>query len=134
MCFDRARLIPHMTGMDWTLATLLPLITLGALGAVVPMWMARRFEDSLPGLARALAASVGVLVILGSLLFVLLYRDAGADLAAFAARPVETARHFLGLGLKAALVWGPVTALTAIALGQAVEARRGRRMAARDDD
>lgn len=120
--------------MDFALSTLLPLITLGALGAFVPIACAGRFEDTLAGLGRALAVSVAVLVVAGSVLFVLLYGDQGVDLAAFTDRPVAAIRHFAGLGLKSTLVWGPVMALTALVLAQGVERRRGQRMAARDRD
>lgn len=120
--------------MDWTIATVLPLVTLGALGWAVPAALAPRFEDSLRGLAKALALSVALLVLAGILLFVLLYGDEGAPLAAVAGQPGEAARHFLVLGLKSSLVWGPVALLTAIGLGQGVEARRGRRVAARDPE
>lgn len=120
--------------MDWTFATLLPIVTLGALGAVVPILFARRFPDTLGGLGRALALSVTLMVILGSGLFILMYRDGGADLAGLAAAPVPALRHFLGLGLKAAVIWAPVMALTAICLAQGIERRRGERMAARDPE
>lgn len=120
--------------MDWTLATVLPLATLGALGWFVPAVLARRFEDSLPGLARALALSVVVLVLAGAALFLSLYSERGLAIGSLADAPTDALRHFLGLGLKASLVWGPVTVLTAIALGQGVERRRGARLAARDPD
>ncbi len=123
-----------MTGMDWTLATLLPLVTLGALGAIVPIALAPRFPDTQPGLARAIALSVVLLVLSGTILFVMLYSEAGMSPGQLAQRPTDSLRHFLALGLKSALVWGPVTALTALVLAQGVERRRGERMAARDRD
>ena len=123
----------HISGMDWAISTLLPLLTLGALGAAVPIALARRFPDTLAGLARAMALSVLVLVFVGAALFIVLYGDEGVPPSAAAAKPGALA-HFLGLGLKSALVWGPVAALTGIGLGQGVEARRARRLAARDGD
>lgn len=123
-----------MKGMEFAVSTLLPMITLGALGAVVPIALAGRFEDSLAGLGRALALSGAILILAGSVLFVLLYGDRGAQVSAYAARPGAVLRHFAGLGLKSVLVWGPVMALTALVLAQGVERRRGERMAARDRD
>ena len=120
--------------MDFTISTLLPMITLGALGAVLPIALAARFPDTQAGLARALALSVGGLVLAGMILFVLLYRDQGVGLAALAEAPGAALWHFAGLGAKSALVWGPVTALTALVLAQGVERRRGERIAARDRD
>ena len=120
--------------MEFTLATLLPLLTLGALGWAIPAFTARLFEDTLPGLARALALSALLLILAGTALFLLLYSDIGLDPASLTRDPLGAARHFLGLGLKSALVWAPVLVLTAIALGQGVEARRERRMSARDPD
>ena len=120
--------------MDWTVGTLLPLITLGALGAAVPMAVARRFPDTLKGLAWSLGVSICLLVLAGGLLFVLLYGDRGVELSALASSPGQAVRHFAVLGIKSALVWGPVTALTALTLAQGVEARRAKRLAARDPD
>ncbi len=123
-----------MRGMEFTVSTLLPMMTLGALGAVVPIALAGRFDDTLAGLGRALAVSVLALVVAGSVLFVLLYGDQGVGIADLMARPGAAVRHFVLLGLKSALVWGPVTALAALVLAQGVERRRGERMAARDQD
>ncbi|MEM0949877.1 MAG: hypothetical protein AAGK37_20940 [Pseudomonadota bacterium] len=116
------------------MSTLLPILTLGALGAVVPIGLAGRFKDTLWGLVRALAVSVVVLVLSGSVLFVLIYGDQGVGLDALAASPGPALLHFGALGLKSALVWGPVTALAGLVLAQGVERRRGARMAARDQD
>ncbi len=124
----------HIGVMDFAIATLLPMITLGALGAVVPIALAGRFEDTLGGLWRALAVSVAVLILAGSVLFVLLYGDEGVEVSALGSHPGAAIRHFAALGLKSALVWGPVMALTALVLAQGVERRRGERMAARDQD
>ncbi len=120
--------------MEWTIATTLPILTLGLAGAVLPIALARRFPDTLHGLAQALALSIVLLVLLGSVLFVALYSDAGLSLSRLAERPGQSIRHFVTLGLQAALIWGPILALTAIALGQGTERRRGERMAARDPD
>ena len=134
MIFDSAAGPPHLLRMDLTVSALLPLVTLGTLGAVIPAALAPRFPDTLAGLARALLLSVVLLIGAGSLLFILLYRDQGMDLAALASDTGAALWHFSGLGLKSALVWGPVTALTALVLAQGVERRKGERMAARDPD
>ena len=63
--------------MDFSVAAILPIVTLGALGVVVPLALAPRYPDTLAGLGRALLLSVLILIAAGSLLFVLLYRDRG---------------------------------------------------------
>lgn len=103
-------------------------------GAVVPILMARLFEDTLHGLAQALAASCVVLVLAGALLFVAVYAEAGLDVRRLAERPAESLRLFLWQGLRAAIVWVPILLLTAISLGRGVEARRTAKMVRRGKD
>ena len=132
--FDIQTHAAHMDCMDWTLSAILPILTLGALGAVLPVVVARRFPDTLAGLAWAMVLSAGLMVLAGTSLWVLLYRDAGLPLTELAEDPVGAIRHFAGLGFKAGLIWGPIMALVGLGLAQGIEARRGRRMAARDPD
>ncbi|MDU8943523.1 hypothetical protein [Ovoidimarina sediminis] len=120
--------------MDWTVSTVIPILTLGLAGGVLPVMLARRFPDTLHGLAQALTLSAAGLVLLGAVLFVAIYSDAGIGLSALAARPGDSLRHFLALGLKAALVWAPILVLVGIGLAQGVERRKGERIAARDPD
>lgn len=120
--------------MDFTAGTLIPLVALGALGALLPIALRRVFPDTLHGLLQALCLSVVILVFVGAGLFVYLYARDGFSVGALAAQPADGARYFIALGLKASLVWAPILALTGISLGRGVEERRSRRLAARDRD
>lgn len=118
--------------MDFVITIVLPIVALGTAGALVPVLSMRLMPNSLAGLGLAAVISIILLTIGGAILFVILYGSAGSG----SARTPDQlqALHFLGLGARAALVWGPVLLLTLIALGQGVERRRGERMAARDRD
>lgn len=129
-----AWLRPKSTVMDWTISTLVPIVTLALAGGVLPIFLSGRFPDTLNGLAKALALAAAALIVLGAILFAALYSDAGISFATLAERPVDSVRHFLGLGLKAALIWGPILLLVGFGLAQGVERRKGERMAARDPD
>ena len=87
--------------------------------------------DSHGGLLIALCLSALGLILAGGGLFFWLY---ASDLGVEATTTMGAARHFAGLGLRVALVWGPVLALSALVLAMGVERRRGERMAARDTD
>lgn len=112
-------------------STALPLLCLALAGAGVPIMLARLFEDTHHGLMQALALSCVVLVILGAVLFVAVYAEAGLDIALLAEHPVDSLRLFLWQGLRATIVWVPILLLTAISLGRGVEARRTARMVRR---
>ncbi len=115
-----------------TLDLILSVLFLGALGWAVPRALMRALPDSLRGLAVALALSVPILALAGAgLVFAQYAWQTGPGVAASAP---GAAAHFWHLGLRAALIWGPVLALTALALGTGIERRRGERMAARDPD
>lgn len=114
-----------------TASTIIPILVLAVLGAVVPVVTMRFLPDSLRGLAVAVMISVVVLTLTGSGLFVWFYAE-GVGLAAVLTR--EAIGHFWSLGVRAALVWLPILALTTLGLGQGIERRRGERMAARDRD
>ena len=118
--------------MDWTLATVLPILALAALGALIPVALMRWLPDTQAGLGVALALSVVILTAAGTGLFALLYaaRGIGTGILTTGA----AARHLLALGLRAGLVWAPILALAALVLAQGIERRRGRRLAARDVD
>lgn len=120
--------------MEFTLATLPPIVGLGILGALVPWAIMRFSEDSLAALARAGALSAVLMIAAGAGLFLWLYGAAGMPAARLASDPGAAARHFIGLGLRSALVWAPVLVLTLIGLGQGIERRRGKAMARRDRD
>lgn len=114
-----------------TLSTILPILVLGALGFAVPVVVMRFMPDTLRGLAVGVMLSVVLLTLFGSALFVWLYAE-GVGLGVIL-DPAGLV-HFWGLGVRAALVWLPILALTALGLGQGIERRRGERMAARDMD
>ena len=118
--------------LDWT--TILPLICLGAGGAIVPWLLMRIFPDTQHGLLQALAVSVVVLILAGTLIFVALYAEAGLDVARLAEAPWESLRHFIRLGLLAMIIWVPILLLAAFSFARGIEARRSQQMAARDRD
>lgn len=111
--------------------TVMAVTLLGALGWAVPFTLMRFLPDSLRGLLIAVIASVAFLALFGSGLFLWLY---AGEIGFSAALTPEAALHFWGLGVRAALIWGPILALAALALGTGIERRRGERMAARDPD
>jgi hypothetical protein len=111
--------------------TILSILTLGALGAVLPWWLMRFQPDTQRGLVVALALSVVLLTFIGAGLFIWLY---AGDVAPSALLSPAALLHFWTLGVRAALIWLPVLGLTALALAQGIERRRGERMAARDPD
>lgn len=123
-----------MIPMTWTVETALPIIAFGALSAFLPWFFLRWMDDSLRGLARAVALSAVFLVIAGAALFAVLYAREGAPLASLTAEPGAALLHFFWLGLQSAIVWLPILLLTALGLGQGIEARRGRAIAARKPD
>jgi hypothetical protein len=120
--------------MSWTLETLVPLALLALLGAALPWLIARHLPDTGRGLLIALALSVAGLIGISAALFAGLYVARGVPAEVLADRPGGALTHFLRLAGGSALVWGPVMALSALGLGQRMEARRGARLAARDRD
>lgn len=116
--------------MSFGLETTLPILCLGVLGWCVPWGVQRMMPDSLVALLLSLIASAGVLSVMGGALFAWLYVQQG--LAPEALGTGEGLAHFFGLGLRGAIVWGPVLLLTGLSLGRGIEARRGRAMAARE--
>jgi len=111
--------------------TIIAIGVLACLGWAVPTVLMRLLPDSLRGLAIALLIAVPVLSLAGGGFFFWTYADK-VGLAGVANR--GAAMHFWHLGVRAALIWGPVLALTALGLGTGIERRRGERMAARDPD
>ena len=111
--------------------TIFAVVVIGALGWAVPFVLMRFLPDSLRGLLVAVIASVALLALAGTGLFFWLY---AGDVGIRAATTPQAALHFWSLGVRAALIWGPILALTAIAFGTGIERRRGERMAARDPD
>lgn len=111
--------------------TLIAILVLGLLGWAVPVLLMRVLPDTLRGLAVAILVSVPVLTLAGAGLFVWHYaRRVGLGALA----DPGAALHFWNLGVRAALIWGPVLALTALGLAHGIERRNGERMAARDPD
>lgn len=117
--------------MNFGLETALPIVILGALGWLVPWALQRMMPDRLAALALTLVASAGVLSVIGGAVFAALYVRQG--LAPETVGTSAAAVYFFGLGLRGALVWGPILLLTGLGLGRGIEARRGRAMAARED-
>lgn len=113
--------------------TVLAILGLGTLGWAVPVLLMQFLPDSLRGLLAALLVAVPALTLAGSALFVALYTGE-AGLGGLLAAGPGAAVHFWNLGVRAALIWGPVLALTALSLAHGIERRRGERMAARDRD
>ncbi|MEM6824204.1 MAG: hypothetical protein AAF566_03765 [Pseudomonadota bacterium] len=116
------------------LGTVLTILILAALGWAVPWALMRVMPDSLRGLLAAILIAIPALTLLGSGVFVVLYgKQLGTEgLGAMAG--VGAVWHFWSLGVRAALIWGPILAITALALATGIERRRGERMARRDSD
>ena len=89
-----------------TVDLLLPALLLVALGWVVPWALARITPRSIPGLALNAGASVVILLGLGAALFAWLYGPA----AGLVWR--EAPGAFVLLSARAALLWGPIAALS----------------------
>lgn len=122
----------HLPVMTWLLEFLLPLLALGALGAVLPVVLVRVLPKGRQAVLLSVVASAWLLWIGGALLFLGLYLLRGVPLPDMASG--SAVGHFLSLGLRSALVWGPVLALAGLALAQREEARQGREAARRDRD
>ena len=120
--------------MEFAVATILPIVALGVAGALVPIAAMRLMPDTLIGLSLAAVLSVILLTVGGAILFAFIYGGSGVAVANRLGGAFSVPLHFVGLGLRAALVWAPVLLLTLIALGQGIERRRGERLAARDGD
>ena len=117
-----------------TIDTVISVVVLGALGAVVPWLLMRLLPDSQRGLIVAVGVSIVLLTLLGSALFLWLYADEiGLDGLSALIR-LDALIHFYQLGIRAAVIWGPILALTALGLAQGIERRRGERLAARAPD
>lgn len=120
--------------MTFALETGLPVAVLAILAWVLPRWFARRFTDTLRGVGMALLTSSGVLILVSAALFLGLYLAGGLDPTVIAESPLAAARYFLWLGVRPAIIWVPLLMLAGLTLGQEVEDRRGRAMAARDTE
>ncbi|MEO1152398.1 MAG: hypothetical protein AAFX59_00805 [Pseudomonadota bacterium] len=116
--------------MSFGVETALPILCLAALGWLVPWAIQRMMPDRLPALALSLVAATGVLSVIGAGLFAWLYVQQG--LAPAALGTGAAVAHFFGLGLRGAIVWGPVLLLTGLSLGRGIEAGRGNGWAPRD--
>lgn len=112
--------------MEWSLATLPPIAVLGVLAVLCPLALFRLVRRTYAGLAIAALLSLTLLLVAGGIAFAWAYAIGGADLAAaFGTAPLATGLMFLGRGLSAALVWGPILALTLFGLTRRVEEARG---------
>ena len=84
----------------------LPLLALAALGWFVPWGLGRLLPEGVGWLAVNGAASVFMLTVLAAIGFGWLYGDAAGAVWH------EAPMYFVVLSLRAALVWGPVMALS----------------------
>ncbi|MEL6643146.1 MAG: hypothetical protein AAFQ79_04365 [Pseudomonadota bacterium] len=117
--------------MSFGIETALQILCLAALGWLVPWGIQRGMPDRQSALALSLVASAGVLSVIGGGLFAWLYVRQGLAPEALGAGAVIW--YFFGLGLRGAIVWGPILLLTGLSLGRGIEARRGQAMAAREE-
>lgn len=91
----------------------LPVLVLMIAAVLVTRAVERVVPEHLGGLVAAAVLSSVVLWGLSAAGFALLYQLQGAPLAALIGTSAEAgARHFALLGAKAALIWGPLVALT----------------------
>ena len=91
----------------------LPVLILMAAAILVTRIVERIMPESMAGIAATFVASLILLWLLSALLFAALYAWQGVTLAAMFG-PSQGWRHFLWLGAKSALVWGPVMALVVV--------------------
>ena len=120
--------------MVWFLEVALPTFAFGALSALLPIALMRWAEDTQAALLRVLALSAVLLVVIGGVVFALIYARDGLSLSLLTTDPVGALRHFTWLGLQSSLVWLPVLLITGLGLAQGIEARRGRALAAREPE
>ncbi|MGH1412268.1 MAG: hypothetical protein ACRBB0_02170 [Pelagimonas sp.] len=90
----------------------LPAIVLMVLAVVVPRLVETFLPETLFGMAIIAALSSLILWILASLGFAMLYQWENPRLAALLFSSTTSWPYFLNLGAKAAVIWGPVLALT----------------------
>lgn len=97
------------------LGLLIPAVILGLLALLVTRGVERLLPETLGGIALTALVSCGLMWLLSALLFAVWYLLQAPGAAALIG---SGARHFGLLGLKAALVWGPVVALTVSTAGR----------------
>ncbi len=108
------------------LNTGLPLAILAMLAVVLPNILVPAQTRSQRELAVGIAASAALLLVVGEVVFALIYAVRGIDVwAAIAEAPLATGGFFLKLSALAAMLWGPLLALMWLGLAQGVEKRRG---------
>jgi len=109
-----------------TFALTLPLGLMAALAVLFPRALTPRRTLSQRRLALSVALTVVGLVLAGMLLFADLYARQGAQIVpALRDDTGATLVRLFWASLQAAIVWGPVLALTWLVMAQAVEKRRG---------
>jgi hypothetical protein len=108
------------------LNTGLPLVVLGAAGAVVPHLLLPLHTRSLALLAVVAFLSVPILFLIGMVVFGLVMWAEGANVAgALAAAPGYVLGQLAWSAMLSSLVWGPALVLSALSLAQRIERVRG---------
>ncbi len=108
----------------------LTLLLLGTL--LLPRLFAGPATLSQARLALAVLATAAALVVLGAVIFALVYMLGGVSLAGpFSVDPAGMIGFFLGRSLGAALFWGPILVLVWFVRATGVERRKGQEIARR---
>jgi hypothetical protein len=109
--------------------TILPMTLLCGLVVALPAWFTGRACRSQALLARAVAVTALVAVVVGAGLAVTLYAGINDGvLAGIAAAPVERTGFFLGRSALFAMLWGPVLGFVWLVKAQEMNRRLGLRM------
>lgn len=90
----------------------IPVLLIAVLAIVVPRGLERAMPETLGGVLLLGTASALAMTVLSAVIFAAAYHTHGAALPqVFGLAPGATARHFLWLGVKSALIWAPLTVL-----------------------
>ena len=96
---------------------LIPAIALGLLGWLAPKLWSLLLPEGIPALFANAVLSAVTLTALTGLYFLLSYYQAGAPLERMAQEGIAANLAFFGrLGLSAAIIWGPMMALSLMGL------------------
>jgi hypothetical protein len=102
-----------------------------ALAVILPVLVARRFQDTQGGLSVALLIAALMLMAVATALVAWMYLVQNADTTILRDAPLAATLYFLSIGAKTSILWAPIVLLTGFSLAQGIERRKGEAMAAR---
>ncbi|WP_299937987.1 hypothetical protein [uncultured Pelagimonas sp.] len=91
----------------------LPSLALMVLAVAIPRVIEPFLPETLPGMAVLVLISALILWLASAIGFALLYRLENPQVAELLFSNSDGTRHFLTLGAKAGVIWGPILALVA---------------------